>query len=187
LHKRTDGDRKLFMPSTKDVLRLMRQIPFDWERALPAWSHDGWTTAARLEAVQTHLLAMESMGLVVRQGHSSWQLPSQRDRQHHVLHRSEHPMMLLEPMGDAPELPPLRPSAVGQDGGGEGGRGEGRGGDGGRGRGDGNGGDGDAGNVDGQGPGGGVGEVLAHPVLFALPRAEFDSLLDNLFNGPGSP
>ncbi|MBA5639797.1 hypothetical protein H3H37_22300 [Duganella sp. LX20W] len=40
---------------------------------------------------------------------------------------------------------------------------------------------------DGGTSGGGVREILGHPYLFALPRAEFASLVDGMFDGPGAP
>ena len=61
--------------------------------------------------------------------------------------------------------------------------------DGGDGVGGGGSGGGNSNDEGGQGNGGGRGiaEVLSHPVLFSLPEAEFNALIDNLFEGPGAP
>jgi hypothetical protein len=131
--------------------------------------------------VLAHLRLLESMGLIVSHKAEDagqperWRMARADDFAQHtgvspmkgVVQRAEE----LSPFG----LP---------DGNGNGGGREGDVGDGGRNNGN------DGGNNDGQddGPGGGgIGEVLAHPVLFALPRDDFNTLLSNLFTGPGAP
>ncbi|MEY2837889.1 MAG: hypothetical protein RJB60_188 [Pseudomonadota bacterium] len=144
----------------------------------------GWPTqwsSFEFGVVGAHLRLLESMGLLVSSklkgaGQSEcWRMAHADDFAQHM---GDSPMLGV--VQRAEELSPFGlPNGDGNGGsrgrdGGDGGRNNGNGG----------------GNNDGQddGPGGGgIGEVLAHPVLFALPRDDFETLLNNLFTGPGAP
>jgi len=133
----------------------------------------------RRQAVLNHLSCMEAMGLVTRVDRwgfgpdphgMCWRFSNQAELGWHIageadLERQRQPLEVLTPP------PPPDRGVRGGGGGRDGGRGGGN----------------DGSNDNNDGPGGGIGEVLAHPVLFALPADDFETLVNNLFNGPGAP
>lgn len=156
-----------------DLPNLMESLRYMPDAAAPSFGHYA------VDEVLHHLGFMEAMGVVVREFTGDgwnepyterWRVSRQHELQSH-----------LQLTADAP--------TEGKPNANEGG---GRNGDGGRNGGDGNnggdGGNGPPSNDDGGGDGNGAGmrEVLAHPVLFALPGSDYDALVDGLFSGDGA-
>lgn len=176
-----------------DLLNLMESLPHMPDAAAP--SSGPYT----VDEVLNHLGFMEAMGVVVREftgngGNEPYTERWRVSRQHELL---SHLELTADAPGGFPDGKFARVKAradaptEGKKNANDGG---GRIGDGGRDGGDGNnsgdGGNGPPSNDDGDGGGDGNGagmrEVLAHPVLFALPSSDYDALVDGLFSGDGA-
>ena len=173
-----------------NLMESLRHMP---DAAAPSSGHFA------VDEVLHHLGFMEAMGVVVREfTGDGWNEPyTERwrvSRQHELL---SHLQLTADAPGGFPDGEFARVKAradaptEGKPNANEGG---GRNGDGGRNGGDGNnGGDGgngppsnDDGDGGGDGNGAGMREVLAHPVLFALPDSDYEALVDGLFSGDGA-
>lgn len=146
------------------------------------WPSDG----RDLGDIQRHLEFMAGLGLIKRRqepkgtkgGREDWEQLDQWQL------RSGEEFGSRVPLPDDEQRDRQGSADNGNGGNGRDDGGAGSGGNGGGG-GDNDGGDGPA---DGdQGGGRGIAEVLSHPVLFSLPEAEFNDLIDGLFEGSGAP
>lgn len=125
---------------------------------------DSFLPEEKLNVIHRHLLGMRDMGLI------------EYADEHEAFSRPVLSRWRLKATVENGEV-------RGQGGSHDGNRNNGGRNSGGGGGGDGNrntGGDGQDGSNDGQG---GIREVLGHPTLFALPKPEFDSWIDGLFEG----